>query len=82
MTSLLRPLTENTLPQVAKRDAFNDANKKMDEDRKSMLDTISQSQGDLSAYQQDLAKVGAFRGDSCNNDVMFACLGEHPKVRA
>ena len=43
--------------QVSKRDAFTDANKKMDEDKKAMLDTISQSQGDLGAYQQDLAKA-------------------------
>ncbi len=44
---------------------FSDANSlaEMEEEQKSLMDSIAESQGDLSAYQQDLAKVSAQRSE-------------------
>ena len=43
--------------EVKIRDEFSASNKAMSAEIKEMMDTIGQSQGDLTSYQQDLAKV-------------------------
>jgi len=49
--------------EVKIRDEFNSSNKGMSAEIKEMMDTIGQSQGDLTTYQQDLAKVSNEKAD-------------------
>merc|ERR1712088_1161593 len=49
--------------EVKIRDDFNASNKGMSTEIKEMMDTIGQSQGDLTSYQQDLAKVSNEKAD-------------------
>jgi len=49
--------------EVKIRDEFSASNKGMSTEIKEMMDTIGQSQGDLTSYQQDLAKVSNEKAD-------------------
>lgn len=49
--------------EMALKEKFEKNNKALDAEKAAMLDEISQSQGDLGSYQQDLAKVSTQRSE-------------------
>jgi len=50
--------------EVAERDRLNEGISIMSQDKKDMMSQIEREQGDLSSYQQDLAKASAARAET------------------